>query len=259
MLLSFGIEGSSSQPTVRSGEVQAALAEVQRWTMSQSLARCTMMRWTSSVNRLVDYANPALAAIHQLVVDETSWHTLRSSPGGADQAVHRDFPNFESIPCAVNTRIGPSVCFRGINGRYVSACMARLAVQSNKQAAAQGDLAHAGAGFTRFNVRLHCYVRVCGVPQEPNSTDAMVFRSYLCRRYMQLTYSRAELQEHRQTCLMRDGQYTCRFCGQMYAIRNSLNQHIRRRHRERQEQDVLSEGSWSDSDSVEGSTSSDDA
>ncbi|KAG6949534.1 hypothetical protein JG687_00014813, partial [Phytophthora cactorum] len=50
---------------------------------------------------------PALAAIHQRVVnlvyindewvvDETSWHALRSYPGGADQAVYRDFPNFET-------------------------------------------------------------------------------------------------------------------------------------------------------------------
>ncbi|KAG6963973.1 hypothetical protein JG687_00006237 [Phytophthora cactorum] len=120
----------------------------------------------------------------------------------------------------------------------------------------RGDFAHAGAGFTRFNVRLYCYVRVNGVPQDPISTETVVSRSYLCRRCMQLTYARAELIEHRQTCAMHGGRYTCQFCGQMYAIRNSFNQHVRRRHCERQDQDVLSEGSCSYS--VEESTSSDD-
>ncbi|KAG2777103.1 hypothetical protein PC129_g24181 [Phytophthora cactorum] len=98
-------------------------------------------------------------------------------------------------------------------------------------------------------------MRVCtvlGVPQEPSSTEAVVFRSYLCRRCMQLMYSRAKLVEHRQICVM-PGRYTCQLGGQMYAIRNSLNQHVRRRHRERHDQDVLSEGS------VGGSTSGDDA
>ncbi|EGZ23419.1 hypothetical protein PHYSODRAFT_435081, partial [Phytophthora sojae] len=57
---------------------------------------------------------PTFEAIHhQLVnllrindawhVDEANWHALRSLPGGRDQAVHRDFPTFETA-CVLLTR-----------------------------------------------------------------------------------------------------------------------------------------------------------
>ncbi|KAG6949962.1 hypothetical protein JG688_00014396 [Phytophthora aleatoria] len=89
-------------------EVQAALAEVHTLDYKPIFGEVyddemDEFREQASLTTLT----PALAAIHQrvvnvvstndeCVVDETSWHTLRSSPGGADQAVHRDFPNFEA-------------------------------------------------------------------------------------------------------------------------------------------------------------------
>ncbi|KAG3248629.1 hypothetical protein PI124_g6707 [Phytophthora idaei] len=225
-------------------EVHAALAEIQQLDYEPIFGdvydeRMDQFREQANITTLT----PAVAAIHQRVehlvsindewvVDETSWHALRSYPSEADQAVHRDFPNFE-------------IALEQTSRRTVR-------LDADHFILFRGGLEHAGTGFTRFNARLHCYVRVLGVPQEPSSTEAVVFRSYLCRRCMQLTYSRAKLAEHRQICVM-PGRYTCQLGGQMYAIRNSLNQHVRRRHRERHDQDVLSEGS------VGGSASGDDA
>ncbi|KAL3661483.1 hypothetical protein V7S43_013681 [Phytophthora oleae] len=50
----------------------------------------------------------------------------------------------------------------------------------------RGDLAHNGVGFDRFNVRLHCFVLVRGIPQLPDSTEAVVMRSFQCNRCTEL-------------------------------------------------------------------------
>ncbi|KAF1794306.1 Zinc finger, C2H2-like [Phytophthora cactorum] len=209
---------------------------------------------------------PTLAAIHHSivnlvsinedwVVDETSWYALRLHPGGHDQAVHRDFPTFKTARALLTHElVQASVIVALMNDTYLHAYPGSFGGQVERTRRRtvrldaghliifSGDLAHAGAGFRGSNVRLHCYVRVNGVPQEPDSTEAVVFRSYRCGRRMHLTYSRAELSEHHQACVLRGGPYSCPFCGQMYAIRNSLNQHVRRRHREPQEQEASSEG-----------------
>lgn len=215
---------------------------------------------------------PTIEAIHRIIaamisineawsVDASTCHALRSLPGGSDQAVHRDYPMFETAQALISHELVEAsvivvlmeatylhVYPRSFGGPVDRTRRRTVRLDRGHMIMFRGDLAHAGAGFRRTNVRLHCCVQVNGVPQVPNSTEAVMSRSYHCNRCMTLTYSRAKLSEHRRVCVLKGGPYWCLYCGQIYAFRNSLNQHVRQRHREPLEQESSpSEGSTRDS------------
>ncbi|OWY91686.1 hypothetical protein PHMEG_00039633, partial [Phytophthora megakarya] len=66
----------------------------------------------------------------------------------------------------------------------------------------RGDPAHCGAKYETENIRLFCYVRVCGI----------------------------SLSAHKQHCVVAKA-YQCNYCGDSFDLANTLSKHISRKHR----------------------------
>ncbi|OWZ03792.1 hypothetical protein PHMEG_00024415 [Phytophthora megakarya] len=94
----------------------------------------------------------------------------------------------------------------------------------------RGDLAHCGAKYETENIRLFCYVRVCGIKQKPNSTEAALFKNFRCDKCMAGAYSHIDLSAHKQHCVVAKA-YQCNYCGDSFDLANTLSKHISRKHR----------------------------
>ncbi|OWY97287.1 hypothetical protein PHMEG_00032230, partial [Phytophthora megakarya] len=108
----------------------------------------------------------------------------------------------------------------------------------------RGDLVHAGAEYKRMNIRLHCYIRVRGIKQNPNSTEAVVFSSYMCEYCTMQCHSNLHRRNHQRFCKdnpekekqkaqraaaeYRGGR--CDLCNISYRKRSAYTKHNQRRH-----------------------------
>ncbi|GMF43296.1 unnamed protein product [Phytophthora fragariaefolia] len=150
---------------------------------------------------------PTIATIHDMIanlvnvndawhVSANGWHALKSLPGGTDQAVHCDFPSFETVRALITQELVQASAIIALTGdtylHVYPGCSARQVEHSRRRTIKlkcghmvlfRGDLAHSGAVFSSLNVRLHCYVLLNGILQEPDLTEAVVFRSLLLRKY----------------------------------------------------------------------------
>ncbi|OWZ06111.1 hypothetical protein PHMEG_00021684 [Phytophthora megakarya] len=118
------------------------------------------------------------------------WTALKSLSGGLRQDIHRDYPSFETgkvilekgvVQASVIVALMPNthfVIYPGCFGTYTKSLESHLRLE--RLLLFRGDLVHASAEYKRMNIRLHCYVRVRGIKQNPDSTEAVVFSSYMC-------------------------------------------------------------------------------
>ncbi|KAE8878318.1 hypothetical protein PF003_g37567 [Phytophthora fragariae] len=105
-----------------------------------------------------------------------------------------------------------------------------LALQQGDVLFFRGDLAHAGAKYCKENIRPHCYARVRGVSQKKNATEAVIFKTFRCSKYMAGAYSLKKLAAHKRECAV-DNACKCPYCPESYDKPNSLTKHITRKHR----------------------------
>ncbi|KAE9051156.1 hypothetical protein PR001_g1718 [Phytophthora rubi] len=175
-------------------------------------------------------------------IGEGSWHALQSLPGGGDQHVHKVFPTFETARAILKKGMVPASVivalmddtqlhvYPGCFGATVEQSKRRtLQLNAGEVIVFRGDLVHAGAKHTSLNVRLHCYIQVKGIKQKPDSTEAVVFNTYMCNKCNDLLYSRRLLADHRRKCAV-GSEHLRPLCSKQFRIPNSLHQHLRRKH-----------------------------
>lgn len=211
-------------------------------------------------------------------VHRASWNALKSLPGGSHQAIHRDYPTFETAE-AILTKdcVQASVIVALMNKTYFyvyPGCfgghvdrgkVVRLELKRGEVLIFRGDLVHCGADFKKENIRLHCYVRVQSIPQQPDSTEAAVFNTYLCEHCATTACdSKRHLSNHGRHCkLNKDksrrkklrkkaddkGGY-CEACKLDFPKRSAYHQHNHRSHpkRKRQRQNSEEESEQSESE-----------
>ncbi|ETO66904.1 hypothetical protein F444_16038 [Phytophthora nicotianae P1976] len=185
------------------------------------------------------------------------WNALKSLPGGLRQGIHLDYPAFETSKAIMETgSVQASVIialqedtqfyvYPGCFGTYAEMDKCKLVVLNPGEFLIfRGDLVHAGAEFEEENLRLHYYVRVRGIYQRADTTEAAVFNSYMCEHCVLPCTSRRHLANHRRYCTdnpdkvkskkaraeadARGGH--CDKCNRDFKKRNALYQHNHRRH-----------------------------
>ncbi|OWZ10763.1 hypothetical protein PHMEG_00016332 [Phytophthora megakarya] len=90
------------------------------------------------------------------------WHDLKSLPGGEIQQLHRDFQTFETAEAMLEP--------------------------------------HAGVSYEEENTRLHCFIRVDGIDQDTNATEAVVWESYRFPCCFKHCISKRDLSNHARAC-----------------------------------------------------------
>ncbi|OWY98277.1 hypothetical protein PHMEG_00030989 [Phytophthora megakarya] len=141
------------------------------------------------------------------------WTALKSLPGGLRQGIHRDYPSCETskailekdvVQASVIVALMPNthfVIYPGCFGTYVDRDkVARVTLTTGEFLLFRGELVHAGAEYKRMNIRLHCYVRVRGIKQNPDSTEAVVFSSYMCVYCTMQCHSKLHRRNHQRFC-----------------------------------------------------------
>lgn len=128
-----------------------------------------------------------------LGAQSSSWNALKSLPGGLDQAVHYDFPTFEtgeaiitrnwvqasiivSLMDETQLRVYPG-CF---GGQVEKGKAATITLAKGQVILFRGNLAHAGAKYDTVNYRLHFYIIFPDIPQQEDAIEAFAFKSYRC-------------------------------------------------------------------------------
>ncbi|OWY93541.1 hypothetical protein PHMEG_00037030 [Phytophthora megakarya] len=151
----------------------------------------------------IDLENsPAIRVVNDIVVELISdlhpkwsvatqeWHALKSLPGGEIQQLHRDFQTFETAEAILKHSWIQASAFIALEEstelHVVPGCFAGAAVQAKAETIEiqrgqllifRGDLPHAGASYEEENTRLHCFIRVDGIDQDTNATEAVVWES----------------------------------------------------------------------------------
>jgi hypothetical protein len=113
---------------------------------------------------------------------------LKSLPGGVEQQVHKDFPDFELCQGVVepggvlfslqdNTKF---VVYK-TNGGVIMSSRRELILNTGVIVIFSGDLAHSGASYQLENTRLHCQLLVKGQTYLNDSTEMVSVKKYYCR------------------------------------------------------------------------------
>ncbi|KAK1943106.1 hypothetical protein P3T76_005743 [Phytophthora citrophthora] len=145
-----------------------------------------------------------LRTIHESIIEMVSvneswvvgdWHAMKSLRGGRDQGIHHDYPTFETAKALMTTNLVQASVIVALMDdtrlhvypRYFGSQIERSArrtlnLEKGDVIFFRGGLAHAGAVYRSLNVRLHCYVCIDEVPQEPDTTEAVVFHMSHCNR-----------------------------------------------------------------------------
>ncbi|KAG1685440.1 hypothetical protein DVH05_008378 [Phytophthora capsici] len=188
-------------------------------------------------------------------LDPSSWHVLKSLPGGTRQAPHKDFPTYETaravlqedwVQASVIVSLQPNTRFivfpRCLGGPVEADDAEILELDVGEILFFRGDLVHAGADFDEENVRLFCYILVKGIQREDNATEAAVFASFICKYCLQECISKRSLANHIRYCpekdentkpakrARQDEEIQCPHCPRVYTKRNSYNRHMKRNH-----------------------------
>ncbi|KAG6953128.1 hypothetical protein JG687_00012569 [Phytophthora cactorum] len=134
-------------------------------------------------------------------LDPTGGHALISHAGSQDQAVHCNFPAFETVQALlVHVTVRASFIVAVLDDTFLHVYPGFFWAEAEKMVTFRGDPAYAGAWYRTRTVRLHCYVLVDGIEQAENTTEAVVFQTFRCERCLAGAYSANELTAHRRVC-----------------------------------------------------------
>jgi hypothetical protein len=179
----------------------------------------------------------------------SNWVVLKSLPGGCEQAVHKDFPDFELTQAAI---LPGGILLALMDGtkfivyekceRFVDKSK-RMEITLNlgDMLIFSGYLPHSGASYNVENYRLHSQLLISGQSYTENVTGQIFTRRFICKYDPEHVYETAtEKHNHQRVCennpkkaelnLMRKRavSITCH-CGKVFVQQGSFYKHKKRK------------------------------
>jgi hypothetical protein len=184
---------------------------------------------------------------------------IKSLPGGTLQDVHRDFPTFEtaeslgkknwvqaSLFLAIHDDTQLDIFPESFAGAVLESKRVRVKIPKGGMLVFRGDLPHAGVSYESEHYRIHCYLRVRGIEQNEDSTEAVPMHKFLCSyclsvfnvsksrdnhvRYCKENPRKSEIAEKRKR--KNDEGAFCKRCKHTFNKKDTFSKHACRRGQE---------------------------
>ena len=144
---------------------------------------------------------------------------LKSTAGGEEQCVHRDYSNMETLEglrhlhvvqggvlLAIEDHTKFVVYRKAISRLPDKKTRLVLSIDKGRCLFFRGDLAHSGAAYDRTHVRIHCYLDLPEpILRVEDATEAVAFKEYMCIYCNKLFDDKRANKKHMRTCV----QETC--------------------------------------------------
>lgn len=141
------------------------------------------------------------------------WTIIKSLPGGMQQDVHRDFPTFEtaealkvkgwvqaSLFIALEDKTQLDVFPAGFTGTVRESTRTRVQIPKGSMIIFRGDLPHTGISYDAEHIRLHCYLRVRGIEQKDDATEAVPMDKEICFHCIGIYEDKKTRNDHTRYC-----------------------------------------------------------
>ena len=182
---------------------------------------------------------------------------LKSTVGGKEQDIHRDYPSIETT-LALRTKgiVQAGVIVSIMNGTklvvYKESLGGPLDVSKRLEVSIpkgfillfRGDLAHAGAAYDCTHYRVHVYLDVAKIGYTLNATEAVVIKQEICQHCSKCFETKTKMWNHVRACGMnplREGKAdkrqkndhkggNCIHCNRSFNPKSAMYKHLRKKH-----------------------------